>query len=457
MRNLIAAIDLGTSKVVCLVGEKTDAGVKIIALSEAPMKGISRGEVVNIQSVLDSMTPTISNVENAIGEKINEVFIGIAGQNIRCEQGTNHTTRIIPDELITSAEINEITKKMYSTICKDDEEVLHTIPQSYNIDDFMGIIEPVGMNGKQIFSNYKLFIGKKTSSQLRNNVLKRARLNLKGMILEPLASAKAVLDEEEKEVGVALLDIGAGTTDLLIVHDNVVRHAAVIPFGGNSITEDLKQGCGVSTKIAEQLKTVHGSCMSSLAQDKKVRINGIGGREDKEISHKIIAEIIESRVEEILEAAMYEIEKSGYKNRINAGLVITGGTSQLANLKSFSRFITGMETRLAFPYKTMSEAEFPISKPSLSTAVGLILMGFEKIEKEGGRYNATSPINYRETEKDTTTGNQAASPATGATSGASAAQPAADKAKEAKEKNKRGWHDFFKQFKEDNMFTDNEA
>ena len=457
MRNLIAAIDLGTSKVVCLVGEKTEAGIKIIAMSEAPMKGISRGEVVNIQSVLDSMSPTITNVENAIGEKINEVFVGIAGQNIRCEQGTNHTTRVLPDELITSAEINEITKKMYSTICKDDEEVLHTIPQSYNIDDFMGITEPVGMNGKQIFSNYKLFIGKKTSSQLRNSVMKRARLNVKGMILEPLASAKAVLDEEEKEVGVALLDIGAGTTDLLIVQDNVVRHAAVIPFGGNSITEDLKQGCGVSSKIAEQLKTVHGSCMSSLAQDKKVRINGIGGREDKEISLKTIAEIVESRVEELLEAAMYEIEKSGYKERINAGLVITGGTSQLANLKSFSRFITGMETRLAFPYKTMSEVEIPISKPSLSTAVGLILMGFEKIEKEGGRFNSTSPINYRETGKIPATETSAATAATTA-SGADTSKTAAGKTQEPKEKKKGGsWTDFFKQFKDDNMFTDNEA
>jgi len=309
------------------------------------------------------------------------------------------------------------------------------------------------MNGKHIFSNYKLFIGKKTSSQLRSNVMKRARLNLKGIILEPLASAKAVLDEEEKEVGVALLDIGAGTTDLLIVQDNVVRHAAVIPFGGNSITEDLKQGCGISYKVAEQLKTVHGSCMSSLAQDKKVRINGIGGREDKEISLKIIAEIVESRVEEILEAAMYEIEKSGYKNRINAGLVITGGTSQLANLKSFSRFVTGMETRLAFPYKTMSEAECPISKPSLSTAVGLILMGFEKIEKEGGRYNATSPINYRETAKNQAT----ETPAATAASEATATKPAAEKSKEPKEKKKGGWFDVFKQFKDDNMFTDNEA
>ena len=438
MRKLVAAIDLGTSKVVCLVGEKTDAGIKIIAMSEAPSKGVSRGEVINIQSALDSMLPTIRNVENAIGEKISDVFIGIAGQNIRCEQGTNQTIRINPDELIAPAEIEEITKKMHSAECREGEEILHAIPQSYNIDDFMGITEPVGMGGKQIFSNFKLMIGKKTSSQLRSNVINRAGLNLKGLFLNPLASAKAVLEDEDKEVGVALLDIGGGTSNLLIIQDNIIRHAAVIPFGGNCITEDIKQGCGVSSKVAEQLKIVHGSCMSSVAQDKSVRINGICGREDKEISLKTIAEIIESRVEEIIEAAMYEIEKSGYKERLNAGLVITGGTSQLANLKPFVRFITGMETRLAIPNKTYALIETPLNKPSFSTGVGLVVMGFEKLEKENCSNEAKSSSDYKEK---------------------GAAQPVKDVKEEAKpqpkvEQDKTPW---WKKFTTDNVFKDNEA
>ena len=441
MRKLIAAIDLGTSKVVCLVGEKTDAGIKIIALSEAPTKGVSRGEVVNIQSALDSMLPVIQNVENAIGEKINDVFIGIAGQNIKCIQGTNQTTRVNPDDLITLSEIEEITKKMHSISCQEGEEVLHAIPQSYNIDDFMGITEPTGMTGKDIFSNFKLVLGKKSSSQQRKNVLNRSGLKLKGIFLEPLATAKAVLEEDEKEVGVALLDIGGGTTDLLVIHENVVRHAAVIPFGGNCITEDLKQGCGVSSKVAEQLKTIHGSCMSSVAPDKSVRINGIGGREDKEISFKTIAEIIESRVEEILEAAMYEIERSGYKDKINAGLVITGGTSQLANLKPFARFITGLETRLANPNKLYALLETPLNRPSLSTGVGLVVMGFEemeKMEKEGKPYSGTSPINYKE-EKD--------KPATNKVKDDVKEQP-------KPETDKTPW---WKKLTSDNLFKDNEA
>ena len=448
MRKLVAAIDLGTSKVVCLVGEKTDAGIKIIALSEAPTKGVSRGEVVNIQYALDSMMPTIQNVENAIGEKIKDVFIGIAGQNIKCIQGTNQTTRINPDELITLEEIEEITKKMHNIPCNEGEEVLHAIPQSYNIDDFMGITEPKGMTGKDIFSNFKVVLGKKTSSQQKNNVLKRSGLNLKGMFLGPLATAKAVLEDDEKEVGVALLDIGGGTTDLIVIHENVVRHTAVIPFGGNCITEDIKQGCGVSSKVAEQLKTIHGSCMSSVAPDKSVRINGIGGRKDKDIHFKTIAEIIESRVEELLEAAMYEIEKSGYKEKINAGLVITGGTSQLANLQPFARLVTGFDIRLAIPAKQYALMETPLNKPSLSTGVGLVVMGFEELEKmDNGNRKAYTPP----TEKK---------PAVKVIEEIKEVKEEGDGQEQPKGPKKGPWsgiRGIFDSFKSDNVFTDNDA
>ena len=446
MRKLIAAIDLGTSKVVCIVGEQTEAGVKIIALNEAPAKGVNRGEVVNIQSALDSIIPTIANVENAIGEKINDVFVGIAGQNIRCEQSTSHITRVNPDEFITSEEVDDITSRMFENIAQSGEEVLHAIPQSYNIDDFMGITEPVGMIGKQIYSNFKLFIGKKTSAELRRNAITRARLKINGLILEPLAAAKAVLDEEEKEVGVALLDIGAGTTDLVIIQDNIVRHTAVIPFGGNSITEDVKQGCGVSSKTAERLKIEKGFCMSSLADDRKIRINGIGGRENKDIPYKHLAEIIESRVEELLEAALYEIEKSGYKEKLNAGLVITGGTSHLPNLTNFAHLVTGMETRLAYPHRTFSEAETPITKPSLSTAVGLVLMGAEKLEREGKNYSSTTPIDFKKVKESV--------------KDVEKATVDTDKQQEEmpKREKKGGWGDFFKKFKSDEaLFTDNDA
>lgn len=445
MRNLVAAIDLGTTKVVSLVGEKTPAGIKIIAMSEAPSKGVTRGEVFNIQAVLDSMMPTLKNIEDAIGEKINEVFVGIAGQNIRCEQGSDQTIRVNPDELITLEEIDGITKKMFGTFCQGGEEVLHAIPQSYNIDDYMGITEPVGMSGKQIFSNFKLFIGKKTSANFSNQVITRANLKLKELILEPLASAKAVLSEDEMEIGVAMLDIGGGTTDLLIIQDNIIRHTAVIPFGGNCITEDVKQGCGISSKLAEKLKTSHGSCMSSLAQEnKRVTIPGVGGRENKEISLKHLACIIEARVEELLEAALYEIERSGYKNKIKAGLVITGGSSQLANIRQLANIVTGLETRLAFPGREFTDSDIDVCKPTLSTAVGLIIMGFEKLEREGGSY-CTTPINYKEMEAvevEATTTNTTAT-----------------KVENAPKKAKSGFSfsKLMKSFNTETMFNDNEA
>lgn len=392
MRNLIAALDLGTTKVVALVGEKNASGIKIIAYSQSPSKGVMRGEVVNIQHVLDSMVPVIRDVENAIGEKINEVYVGIAGQNIRCATNGSQAIRANPEELITGEEIDAMTRSMYGTFCQGDEEVLHAIPQSYNIDDFMGVTEPVGMIGKQIAASFKLFIGKKNSAQYSQNVIKRAGLHLKELMLEPLASAIAVLSEEEMEVGVAMVDIGGGTSDLLIVQDNIIRHVAVIPFGGNSITEDIRVGCGISAKHAEQLKIDHGTCFSAYApENKRIVIPGLGGRESREISCKVLASIIEARVAEILEAVDYEIEKSGYKKLIKGGLVLTGGSSQLANICQLSNLITGMETRVAVPDVCISgDSITDIYKPALSTAVGLVLKGFERAEKEGGIYKTTT-------------------------------------------------------------------
>lgn len=396
MRNLIAAIDLGTTKVVCLVGEKTIYGIKIIAYSQAPSKGVLRGEVVNIQHVLDSMIPVVRNVENAIGEKINEVFVGIAGQNIRCCSSASETTRKNPEELITKEEIDNITKDKYGTFVQSGEKVLHVIPQSYNIDDFMGVTEPVGMIGKQICANFKLFVGRSNSAQFSQNVISRAGLKLNELILEPLASAQAVLSEEEMEVGVVMVDIGGGTTDLLIVQDNVIRHTAVIPFGGNSITEDIRVGCGISSKHAEQLKIQHGSCYSEYAPaNKTIIIPGLGGRESREISFKVLAGIIEARVAEIFEAVDYEIEKSGYKNQLKGGIVLTGGSAQLQNITQLSNLITGLDTRVAFPENSITaDSVEEVFKPGISTAVGLVLKGFQKMENEGISIESTLPLKH---------------------------------------------------------------
>lgn len=389
---LIAAIDLGTTKVVCLVGKMTDAGLRIIGYSQRPSKGINRGEVMNIQQTLQSLVPVINDVEGQLNVKLNDVYVGIAGQNIRCVTNGYQINRPAPEELISEEEINEITSSMNGSFVQGDEEVLHVIPQSYNIDNFTGVTEPVGMPGTQISANFKIFVGKKNSSVYTADVVKRAGLNLRQIILEPMASAKAVLSEEEMELGVVMVDIGGGTTDLLIIQNNIVRHAAVIPFGGKCITSDIKTGCSIAEKNAEQLKIEHGCCYSPLAADKKtIFVNGINGREGREISAKLLSNIIEARASELFEAVYYEIERSGYKDKLKAGLVLTGGTSKLAHIKELAQVITGLDTNLGAPAEEIAESVVEINDPALSTVVGLIMMGAEDSMKRG--YSKVSEYN----------------------------------------------------------------
>ena len=258
------------------------------------------------------------------------------------------------------------------------------------------------MLGTQITANFKIFVGKKNSSVYTADVINRAGLNLKRIILEPMASAKAVLSEEEMELGVAMVDIGGGTTDLLIIQNNIVRHAAVIPFGGKIITSDIKIGCSIAEKNAEQLKVEHGCCYSPLAADKKtIFVNGINGREGREISVKLLSNIIEARASELFEAVYYEIERSGYKDKLKAGLVLTGGTSKLAHIKELAQVITGIETSLGAPVIEAEDSVIEMNDPALSTAVGLIMMGAEESERDG--YSASYSVAEEDVEINDTT------------------------------------------------------
>ena len=386
MNNYIAAIDLGTTKVVTLIGEKSESGIKIIAFREAPSKGVMRGEVVNIQNVLDSMLPLIKDIEKEVSIEVKEVYVGIAGQHIKCTTARISRNRGYSEELISETEIDEMIKEMSNTRVNAGEKILHVIPQAYNVDDHIGVQSATGMTGTRIEGDYKLFIGKINSVEHSRLVINRAGLKLKELILEPVASAKAVLTEDEMELGVAMIDIGGGTTDLLIYEDNIIRHTAVIPFGGNTITEDLRQGCGVSLRNAEQIKVQYGSCYSEYAPDNKtVIIPGIGGRESREVSFKVIAGIIEARVDEIIEAVMYEIENSGYKERLRAGIVITGGGAELSSLCQYMRYKTGYDSRIASPVNLSYDSLREVAKPSLATAVGLIMIAIESIEAEKRR------------------------------------------------------------------------
>ncbi|MFA5642170.1 MAG: cell division protein FtsA [Bacteroidales bacterium] len=380
MNNYVVAIDLGTTKVVTLVGEKTELGYKVIAYREAPTKGVIRGEVVNIQSVLDSLSPLIKDIKQELEIEIKDVYVGIAGQNIQCTVQRLSRNRDLSNDLISEAEVEEMTREIRKSRVNAGEQILDVIPQSYNVDDHIGVETASGMTGTRIEGDYKLFIGKVVSAEHSKLVIDRAGLNLKKLILEPIASAKAVLTEDEMEVGAAVIDIGGGTTDLLIYHNNIIRHSAVIPFGGNSITEDLRQGCSVSLRNAEQIKVQYGSCYSEYVQENNtVTIPGIGGFQSRELKFSVIAGIIEARVEEIIEALMYEIENSGYMDKLGAGVVITGGGAQLTNIKELFQYKTGYPVRIALPdRRVINETNQDIYKPSSSTAIGLLMLGFEK-------------------------------------------------------------------------------
>jgi cell division protein FtsA len=386
MKTLIAAVDLGTTKIVCTVGERTANGVKVIAYSEVPSKGIERGRVVNVKQALMSLAPAVKAVETQIGKKVNKVFVGIAGQDVKCvSPAPFQIQREDAESMITQQEINDITDRMYDSPFEDGYKVIYAVPQSYNVDNYMSVKEAVGMMGKIIVSRFKLFIGKENSKQLIKNVLQMDRLGLIDLVLEPVASAKAVLTDEEMEVGVALVDIGGGTSDIIIIQDNIIRHAGIIPFGGNSITEDICIGCGISQRQAEKIKRQFGCCFSDYADaNQTILIQGVGGSNDKEIQLKTLAKIIQARMEEILEAACWHIEQSGFKDVIRSGMVLTGGGAQIKNITNLANYVTGMEARTACPTSyTIDDTSVDGAKTTAaSTAVGLLIHGFQMMEDE---------------------------------------------------------------------------
>lgn len=398
MSNYVAAIDLGTTKVATIVGEKSAGGIKIIAYSEFPSNGIKRGEVINIQKVLNALTPTIEEVNRQIEDEefeLEEVYVGIAGQAIRCTSASNKKIRMFPKDIISEKEVNGWTREMYNFSVGAGEKVLHVIPQYYNVDEHMYITEAAGMIGKDIESFFRLFVGRENAVKSCAEVIHRKGFKIKRMFLEPIASARAVTSDTDMELGVAVLDIGGGTSDLLIIEDNIIRHTAVIPFGGNSITEDIRQVCGVSFKDAEILKKQHGSCLSEYAQETKViNIPGKDGTTSKQISFKLLSSVIEARVSEILATVAHEIQESGYKDKLRSGIIITGGSSRINHIQILAKHILGAEVRLALPdeYCIMSTSVEEVFRPSCSTAVGLILKGFDMIDEDIEEFQSSDEV-----------------------------------------------------------------
>jgi len=381
---LIAAIDIGTTKIVAIVGRiNENRKLEVIGMSKTTSKGVKRGVVLNIEETVSSIQTVVEEVRNKTGINLSEVFVGIAGQHIRSIRNRTYINRASYDDEITEEDISKLVSDMYNSQIEAGEEIIHVLPQSFIVDNEAGVKNPIGMSGKRLEGNFHIVIGQISSARNMEKCVNRVGLNVKEMILEPLASSEAVLTEDEKEAGVALIDIGGGTTDLAVYYDNVIYHTAVIPFGGNVITRDIKEGCSILGRQAEQLKIQFGSALGDLAQeDKVVTIPGISGRDPKEISFRSLAYIIQSRMEEILDHVIYEIETSGVADKLSAGIVLTGGGALLRHLPQLVKFKTGYDVRVGYPNEHLAaESIEEANQPMFSTSIGLLLKGHESKQK----------------------------------------------------------------------------
>jgi cell division protein FtsA len=381
---IVAAVDIGTTKIVSLIGRLNEhSRLEVLGISRSASKGVKRGVVLNIEETVNAIQSTISEVRQQSGLQFSEVFVGIAGQHIKSVRNRGYVNRDSYEDEITREDLHALIQDMYKIPVDIGEEIIHVLPQNYIVDNETGVKNPVGMSGKRLEANFHIVIGQISSARNIEKCIHRVGLQVKQLVLEPLASSAAVLTEDEKEAGVALVDIGGGTTDVAVYYDDVIRHTAVIPFGGNVVTRDIKEGCAILQRQAESLKMQFGSALGDLAHDDKVvTIPGISGRDPKEISFKSLAYIIQSRMEEIIDAVVYEIENSGYMDKLSAGIVLTGGGAMLKNLSQLVKFKTGMDVRIGYPNECLA-ADTPeeINQPMYSTSIGLLLKGLEIYEE----------------------------------------------------------------------------
>ena len=381
-KNISVGLDIGTTKIVAMVGSRNEfKKLKILGIGKSQSLGVHRGVVNNITQTIESIKYAIEEAKVESGKQdIKEVVVGIAGQHIRSLQHSDYITRENPDKVIDNNDIDELINQVYKLVMLPGEEIIHVLPQDFKVDGQSEIKEPIGMYGSRLEANFHIVVGQVSSIRNIGRCIKSAGLEMGDITLEPLASADAVLSDEEKKAGIALIDIGGGTTDVAIFKDGIIRHTAVIPFGGNVITEDIKEGCSIMGNQAEQLKIKFGSAWPGENKETEiVAIPGLLGRDPKEISLKTLSKIINARVVEIIEQVYLEIKNYGHeeaKKKLIGGIVLTGGGSQLKHLKQLVEYVTGMDTRVGFPGQHLA-GDTNNSNPIFSTAVGLVMKAIE--------------------------------------------------------------------------------
>lgn len=384
-KNIVVGVDIGTTKVSVIVAEKNDDGLfNILGTGIAASFGVMKGEVANINKTVQAIKEAVVQAEAESGHKIEEVYAGIAGSHIESMQHRGSLIRSNSTDEISVADIKTIMKDMYKVALEPGIQIIHVIPQEYFVDGLSVGDDPVGMCGSRIEADYHIITGRISAAQNIERSISKAGLEMVGLILEPLASAASVLDEAEKEAGVVLVDIGGGTTDVAVFYDDIIRHTAVIPFGGNILTKDIEKGCHILRRQAEQLKVRFGSAMPLNSQGNKVvSIPGLRGRPAKEISVKTLSSIIKARMEEIIEQVYYEIKLSHYAKKLRAGIVLTGGGAQLKHIKALVEFTTGMDVRIGEPLEKLAKGyDDKFVNPIYATGLGLLSRAQYEIEEE---------------------------------------------------------------------------
>ncbi len=387
---IVVGLDIGTTKICAIVGRKNEFGkLEILGMGKAVSEGVSRGVVVNIDKTVLAIKKAIAEAEEDAGVGIGIVNVGIAGQHIKSSMHHGSIIRHSANEEITVADIERLTNDMYKIVTPPGSKILHVVPQDFTVDYEEDVKEPVGMLGSRLEADFHIITAQTNAIGNIKKCVERAGLDVAELILEPIASSMAVLDEEEKQAGVALVDIGGGTTDIAIVYEGIIRHTAVIPLGGNIITADIKEGLSVMAQQAEKLKVKFGKALPEMASiNDIISIPGLRDRAPKEISLRNLANIIESRVKEILELVHNEIIMAGYAKKLAGGIVLTGGGSQLQHIKQLAEFMTGMDVRIGYPNEHLGRSKTEeVKSPMYATTVGLVLAGFGAFDERENRYN----------------------------------------------------------------------
>ena len=382
---IIVGLDIGTTKIAAIAGRKNEYGkLEILGFGRANSNGVKHGQVLNIDETIKAIRMALDNCYASNPNlEIGEVYVGIAGHHIKSLQTRGDIVRQNTEEEITRREIDQLIADQYKTYIPAGDQIIDVIPQEFTVDNFQNIPNPIGYGGVKVGANFHIITGDKNAIRNITRAVEKSDLLTKDLVLQPLASAAAVMGQEDLEAGVAIVDIGGGTTDLAVFYEGILKHTAVIPFGGENITNDIKTGLGVLKTQAEQMKVQFGSALSNEAKaNAYITIPGLRGMPAKEISVKNLAGIIQARMSEIMDFVTYHLKQVGLDNRmLNGGVVMTGGGSQLRHLIQLTEYITGLNARIGYPTEHLAAGHIEeLAKPTYSTCIGLILKGYSDYE-----------------------------------------------------------------------------